>query len=514
MRFYCLRHCSIVIALFGIPYKELLTNKFMITLLENIFFPTLFGAILGTTIGVLPGLGPIVALSITLPFTYDMPLLSAISAMAAIYYGAQFGGSASAILLNIPGTPGASMTAIDGHALALKGEGGKALLVAFSASLVGSLVGVLFLMTLTKSLATLAIYWGPIDYAYLMLFGLLLVPMLSKGNTVEGIWLVLCGLLLGAIGTDLTTGTSRLTFGVAELMDGLHITPVAVGLFGVSQLIGRGLEKNPRHILLGEHTSSYLPKAREWSCAVGAAVRGALVGCLLGIAPGAGATLAAFFSYSFEKQRVVSNDKNESYSQIRGVAAPEAANNAAAVSSFIPTLALGIPGDAAMTLMLSALALHGVQPGPSWLAGNEAVFHAIILSMLIGNIIVFSLNVPLIKIWSKLLTIPMAYWRPVLLVTMVTGVYSANNSVVDVITMMIFGIIGAVLIALHLSVVPLFLGYMFSSGLEENVRRAWLIADGDLYYMLTSKLLIICVGLVVLHSVIKIYKNHARRSLS
>jgi putative tricarboxylic transport membrane protein len=464
---------------------------------QNVLY-CLGGAMLGTMIGVLPGLGPVATIAMLLPFTFGLPPLSALIMLAGIYYGAQYGGSTSAILINTPGEVSSAITCIDGHRLARAGRAGTALGIAALASFMGGCVGTVAIVLLAPPLASIALSFGSAEYFSLAVLGLVAAMVLSSGSLLRGVGMILLGLLLSTIGTDLTDSTERFTFGLVELSDGINFVVVAVGLFGFAEILVN-LEPHALQIARPAQVHGVIPSAADLRTAAAPAVRGTLLGTVLGVLPGAGAVLSSFGAYALEK-KLSREPQRFGEGALEGVAAPEAANNASAQTSFIPLLTLGIPANGVMALMIGALTIHGVAPGPSLITDRPDLFWGVIASMFIGNALLLVLNLPLIGVWVRLLALPYRWLYLAILLFSCIGVYSISNSTLDVLLAAAFGVLGWVFIKLRCPTVPLLLGYILGPLLEENLRRTMLVAGGDPSVFLTRpiSLTILCVALALL----------------
>ena len=458
------------------------------------------GALIGTLIGVLPGLGPTATVALLLPITFYLPPVGALIMLAGIFYGAQYGGSTTAILVKLPGESSSVMTCLDGNAMARQGRGGVALATAALASLFAGCVTTLVIALAGPPLAGMALAFGPSEYVALMLVGLIGAVTLAHGSVVKAVAMILVGLLLSMVGTDVNSGQMRFTFDIPQLYDGLDFVPLAMGLFGLADIIinleeteGRGIDPSPVHRLW--------PSLQDFKEAWPAAVRGTALGALLGILPGGGATLSAFSSYALEK-KVARDPSAFGKGAIQGVAGPEAANNAGAQASFIPMLSLGIPSNAVMALMVGAMMIHGITPGPQIMTKQPELFWGMIASMLVGNVMLVVLNLPLIGLWVRLLRVPYAYLFPAILVFCCIGTYSLKNDVFDVLLMAGFGVFGYVLKKLECEPAPLLLGFVLGPLLEENLSRAMLLSQGDLTVFVTrpisAGLMAVAVGLLAL----------------
>ena len=465
--------------------------------LQNLMY-CLIGCVLGTLIGVLPGLGPIATIAMLLPATYALPPIAALIMLAGIYYGSQYGGSTTAILLNIPGETSSVVTAIDGYQMARNGRAGVALFTAGMGSFFAGCFATLVLAAFAAPLSQLAFKFGPAEYFSLMVLGLIGAVVLASGSLIKAIGMIILGLLMGIIGTDVNSGVSRYAFDIPELSDGIGFVAVAMGVFGFAEIMGN-LEKTGDDEGFLNKMTTMIPTKTDIKRMIPSILRGTAIGSILGILPGGGAALAAFGAYSVEK-------KSSKYSHefgkgaIEGVAGPESANNAAAQTSFIPLLTLGIPPNAVMALMVGAMTIHNIQPGPQVMTSNPALFWGLIASMWIGNVMLILLNLPLIGIWVKLLKIPYRFLYPAILVFCCIGVYTVNNTVFDVYVTAGFGLIGYLFFKLGCEPPPLLLGFVLGPMMEENFRRALLLSRGDFTTFLTRPLslgLLIAAALLV-----------------
>ena len=435
------------------------------------------GVALGTLIGVLPGIGPVATISMLLPLTFKLEPTSARIMLAGIYYGAQYGGSTSAILVNLPGEASSVVTCLDGHAMARNGRAGHALAVAAIGSFVAGCVATLALAAFAPPLAALAFKFGAAEYFSLMVLGLVAAVVLAQGSLIKAIAMIVLGVLLGLVGMDTTTGDQRYTFGLPALSDGIGFVVVAMGLFGFAEIIAN-LERVGARDVLKQKLGSLLPPRDDMRRAWKAIARGTGVGSILGVLPGGGAVLGSFASYMLEK-RVAADPSRFGKGAIEGVAGPESANNAAAQTSFIPMLTLGIPPNAVMALMVGAMTIHGIQPGPQVMTTQPALFWGMVVSMWIGNLFLVILNLPMIGLWVRLLSVPYRYLYPAILLFCVIGIYSLQSSIVDVMLAAGFGLLGYLFIKLECEPAPLLLGFVLGPMLEDNFRRALTIARGD-----------------------------------
>lgn len=446
--------------------------------LQNILYCTI-GVTIGTLIGVLPGMGPVATVAMLLPATYALPPTSALIMLAGIYYGASYGGSTTAILVNIPGEASAVVTCLDGHMMAKRGRAGSALGIAAIGSFFAGCVATLLIAAFAPPLTELAFQFGPAEYFSLMVLGLVSATVLATGSLLKAICMVLLGLLLGLIGTDVNSGAFRFTFGLDELQDGIDFVPLSMGLFGFAEIM-RNLEGNMSRSLVPNKVKNILPSWQEIKVSVGPIVRGTALGSILGVLPGGGALLSSFASYTAEKK--LAGDKADppfGYGNIRGVAGPESANNAGAQTSFVPMLTLGIPSNAVMALMIGAMMIHDIVPGPQVMQSDPGLFWGLIISMWIGNLILVVLNLPMIGVWVQLLRVPYRWLFPAILVFCCIGVYSINNNVWDVWIAIFFGFAGYVFGKLGCETAPLVLGFILGPMMEENLRRAMLLSRGD-----------------------------------
>lgn len=435
------------------------------------------GALLGTLIGVLPGIGPTATVAILLPVTFFLPPLGALIMLAGIFYGAQYGGSTTAILVNLPGEASAVVTAIDGHKMARKGRAGAALAIAALGSFFAGTVATIALAIAGPTLSSFALAFGPAEYFALCIFGLLAATVLAHGSVIKAIGMVCLGLVLGMVGIDVNSGSTRLTFGSTDLYDGIEFVVLAVGLFGIAEIASNLESKEERGVLQGK-IGKLWPTREEFKQSWGAVLRGTGVGTILGVLPGGGATLSAFSAYSIEK-KVSKHPEEFGNGAIAGVAGPEAANNAGAQSSFIPLLTLGIPSNSIMAMMLGAMTIHGITPGPSVIQNQPGLFWGLVASMWIGNAMLLIINLPLIGLWVKLLQIPYRLMFPAILLFCCVGVYSVSNKPFDVALVILFGVLGYILRKAKCEPGPLLLGFVLGPLLETNLRRAMLLSQGD-----------------------------------
>jgi putative tricarboxylic transport membrane protein len=447
------------------------------TTLFNLGF-CLMGVLLGTLIGVLPGIGPTATIAMLLPITFQIgDPVSSLIMLAGIYYGAQYGGSTTAILINLPGESSSAVTAIDGYQMARKGRAGAALAVAAIGSFFAGTVSTFLVALLAPPLTAIALQFGAAEYFSLMVVGLVSSVALAHGSIVKALAMVVLGLLLGLVGTDIYSGAPRFNLGIREYSDGLNFVAVAVGVFGIAEIL-RNLEDEHERTVLVKSVTGLMPTRDDWRRMVAPILRGTALGSALGILPGGGAILASFASYTVEK-RVSKHPGEFGKGAIEGVAGPESANNAGAQTSFIPLLTLGIPANPVMALMIGAMIIQGIVPGPNVATEQPALFWGIIASMWIGNLMLIVLNLPLIGLWVKLLTIPYYVLFPIIMGFCSIGVYSVNSNVYDLYSVAFFGILGYALVKLRCEPAPLLLGFVLGPLLEENLRRAMIISRGD-----------------------------------
>ncbi|HET7685479.1 MAG TPA: tripartite tricarboxylate transporter permease [Candidatus Limnocylindria bacterium] len=467
--------------------------------LENVLY-CFIGVVLGTAVGVLPGIGPTATIAMLLPITFNFEPASSLIMLAGIYYGAQYGGSTTAILINLPGESSAAVTAIDGHEMAKRGRAGPALAAAAIGSFIAGTVATVVLVLFAPPLARAALSFGPPEYFSLVVLGLIASIALARGSTLKALAMIVLGILLGTVGQDLYTGTPRFTFGVRELYGGINFVSVAVGMFGVAEIL-RNLEDEKTRTVMVKTITGLWPTRDDLRRIVGPITRGTLFGSALGILPGGGHILAAFASYSVEK-RISRHPERFGHGAIEGVAAPESANNAAAQTSFIPLLTLGLPAHPVMALMVGAFIIQGITPGPNVINDEPALFWGLIVSMWLGNLLLVLLNLPLIGIWVKMLRIPFRILFPAIIVFAAIGCYSLGNNAYNVYAIAFFGILGYALIKLGCEPAPLLLGFVLGPLLEEHLRRAMIISRGDATIFLTrpisAALLVLAVGALVL----------------
>jgi putative tricarboxylic transport membrane protein len=452
---------------------------------ENLAY-CLLGCLLGTLIGVLPGIGPLPTVAMLLPITYVLPPIAGLIMLAGIYYGAQYGGSTTAILVALPGETSAVVTVLDGHQMARNGRAGAALAIAALGSFFAGCVATFLIAGFAPPLAELAFEFGPAEYFSLMVLGLIGAVVLASGSLPKAICMILLGLLLGMVGTDVNSGVARFDFGIPELQDGIDFAVVAMGVFGFAEIMNN-LELKDQRVDITDKVGALYPNRQEVKEAWPAVVRGTALGSTLGILPGGGAVLSSFASYTLEK-KISKNPERFGKGHPAGLAGPESANNAASQTSFIPLLTLGIPGNALTALLFGAMTIHNIQPGPQVMTSHPELFWGLIVSMWIGNLMLIILNLPLVGLWVKLLRVPYRILFPAILVFCTIGVYSLNYNVFDIWVTAAFGFIGYVWSKLRCEGAPLLLGLVLGPMMEENFRRALLLARGDFTTFVTRPL--------------------------
>jgi putative tricarboxylic transport membrane protein len=458
------------------------------------------GAFLGTAVGVLPGVGPLATIAMLLPITFKVSPEASVIMLAGIYYGAQYGGSTTAILVNLPGEGSSAITAIDGYQMARKGRAGAALSIAALGSFAAGTVATLLVAGFSEPLSRLALTFGPVEYFALMTLGLVASITLANGSLLKAIAMILLGLLLGTVGTDIYSGSARFTLGLDGLADGVPIVAFGAGIYGIAEILS-GLERESAVRATVAKISKLMPTRTELRQAAGPVARGTLLGSLLGVLPGGGPLLASFGSYTLEK-RLSRTPERFGKGAIEGVAGPESANNAGAQTSFVPMLTLGIPSNPVMALMMGALVIQGVQPGPDFMTSHPTLFWGVIASMWAGNLMLLVLNLPLIGIWVRLLTVPQRALFPAIVAFASVGVYSVNTNGFDLLVMVLFGFVGYLMLKLEFEPAPLLLGFVLGPMIEEYFRRAMMISQGDALVFvekpISAVMLAIAVGMLVL----------------
>src|SRR5487761_1901595 len=457
-----------------------LWHGFGVALLPGNLMWSFFGVLIGNLIGVLPGLGPISAISMLLPLTYTMKLVPAILMLAGIFYGSQYGGAIGAILLNLPCHPPHAVTCLDGYPLTLQGKSGTALGITMLCSFFAASVGIIVMILASPLLVEVSFRFGPPEIFSIMLLGLLAGATMSRGSPLKGVAMVVIGLLLGVAGTDVLTGTQRFTFGITDLDDGVELVALALGLFGVAEFLRSVNRMDTVGTPVRMRMRDMRPSRAELRQAFPAMLRGTGIGVLFGAIPGTGPTITTFLAYALE-HKIARHPERFGRGAIEGVAAPEAASHSKTQVDFIPTMSLGIPGDPIMALILGALMIQGIQPGPQLISEHADLFWGLIASFWIGNVLLMVLNVPLIGVWVKLLQVPYRFLYPSALFFIAVGVYSVNNSLFEVGEVLVFGLVGALFLALDFHAAPILLGYVHGPMVEENFRRALLLSRGDMW---------------------------------
>lgn len=460
----------------------------------------LLGAFVGTLVGVLPGVGTVATVAMLLPITFGLPPVGALIMLAGIYYGAQYGGSTTSVLVNIPGEATSVVTCLDGHQMAKQGRAGPALAIAAIGSFAAGCISTVLVAALALPLTSIALLFGPAEYFALMILGLMFAVVLAKGSVPKAIVMILLGLVLSMVGSDLETGSARMTFNIVELSDGIGFANVGMGVFGFAEII-RNLEMTGTdRDIVQKKITGLMPTRKDLIDSSGAIMRGTALGSILGILPGGGAVVASFAAYTFEK-RISKHPERFGNGAIEGVAAPESANNAAAQTSFIPLLTLGIPPNAVMALMVGAMTIHGIIPGPQVMTKQPDLFWGMIASMWLGNLMLVIINLPMVGLWVSLLRVPYRLLFPSIIVFCCIGIYSVNNSSADVIIAAVFGLFGYWLAKHDFEPAPLVLAFVLGPLMEENLRRAMLIARGDATVFLTRP---ISAGLILVATVLLI----------
>jgi len=456
------------------------------------------GVTVGTFVGVLPGIGALAAISMLLPITYYMEPTAALIMLAGIFYGAQYGGSTASILMNLPGTAANAVTCLDGYPMSKQGRAGVALFITTMASFVGGSIAILALIFLAPAIASFALNFGAAEYFAVMVFGLVAGSTMWSGSTLKGLAMVTFGVVLGLVGLDMQSAHPRFQFGLPQLSEGLSLVAVAMGLFGVSEILVNVMRSGSDPLRVQHVTlRSLLPNRADLRVSIFPTLRGALSGSVMGILPGAGPTIASFLAYAVEK-RVSKNPEKFGKGAVEGVAGPESANNAAVQSAFIPTLSLGIPGDATSAVLLGALMIHGIAPGPNLVTTEPELFWGLIASFWIGNVLLLILNIPLIGVWVSILRIPYRALYPAMLFFICIGVYSVNNNVLDVYVVIFFGAIGTFLLLMKFPIAPLLLGFILGPLIEEHMRNALLISRGHLSIFVSSTISQVFLGATLL----------------
>jgi putative tricarboxylic transport membrane protein len=443
---------------------------------DNLFYCFL-GTLLGTFIGVLPGIGPTATIAMLLPITFYLTPTASLIMLAGIYYGSQYGGSTTAILINLPGEVSSSVTAIDGYQMARQGRAGTALAIAAVGSFVAGTIATLLIAVFAMPLTKVALRFGSAEYFSLIVLGLVASTALAHGSIIKALAMIVMGMLFGMVGTDVYTGGTRYALGLPQLGDGIGMVPIALGLFGLAEIV-RNLEGRDGMGASTTKITSLMPSRRDWGEAVPAIFRGTALGSILGTLPGGGSILSAFASYTMEK-RLAKHPEQFGKGAIAGVAGPESANNAGAQTSFIPMLTLGIPSHPLMALMIGALMIQGIVPGPNVAVEQPSLFWGVIVSMWIGNVMLLILNLPLVGIWVKLLSVPYTVLFPAIIAFAAIGVFTVSNSAFDVFVLAVFGVLGYVFMRLNCEPAPFIMGYVLGPLLEEHLRRAMILSNGN-----------------------------------
>ncbi len=465
-----------------------------IALTWNNLFYCFVGVTLGMFVGVLPGIGALVAIALLLPITFYLDPTAAIIMLGGVYYGSAYGGSTASILLNLPGTPSSAVACIDGYPMARQGRAGVALFSTTMSSFLGGSIGIIIMMLFSAPISAAALQFGAAEYFAMMTLGLLAASTIGLGSPVKGIAMVVLGVLFGIVGTDVNTGLTRFTFGIPDLYDGIALVAIAMGLFGIAEVISSVRQVQSGELKAGSVSMRSMIPTRDdvrrfWM----PMLRGSLIGSFFGALPGTGGTVASFMSYAVEK-KVAREPERFGKGAIEGVISPEAANNAADQTAFIPTLTLGIPGSVIMALILGALMIHGITPGPNLITEKPDMFWGLIMSFWIGNVMLLILNIPLIGLWVRVLAVPYKVLYPAILMFVCMGVYAVNNSAFDVQMVLLFGVVGYAMRLLDFSPAPMILGFVLGPLMEENLRRALLISRGDFMVFLERP---ISAGLVI-----------------
>ena len=459
-------------------FSNLMTGFVAAGTLQNVGF-AMIGCLVGTLIGVLPGIGPIPTLAMLLPITFGLDPLSSLIMMAGIYYGAQYGGSTTSILVNMPGEASSVITCIDGHQMARRGRAGAALAIAALGSFFAGCVGTIFIAGFGPPLAAFAQKFNSPDYFSLMVLGLVTAVILAQGSVLKAVTVIIIGLLFGLVGTDVNSGATRYTFGISALWDGIDFLPLVIGMFGLVEIIrnleGETIDREP----IATNLRDMWPTRREIAESIPSVLRGTALGSLLGILPGGGAVLAAFAAYTVEKKVVRNPTHAFGKGAIQGVAGPESANNAAAQTSFIPLLTLGLPSNPIMAIMMGAMMIQGIQPGSAVMTSNPDLFWGLVASMWIGNLMLVIINLPLIGMWVKLLQVPYRLLYPAIIMFCCIGVYSSNSEPSQLLLMVVFAAFGYILLRFGCEPAPMILGFILGPLMEENLRRSMVLSRGD-----------------------------------
>jgi len=488
---------------------QLILYGFSVVLQPTNLMCAFLGAVAGTLVGVLPGLGPVGAMSMLLPVTYGMSPTGAMIMLAGIYYGALYGGSTTSILVNIPGESASVVTCLDGYQMARQGRSGPALGIAAFGSFIAGTIGVLGLSFLAPPLVEAALSFGAPEYFALMCLGLTVLTFLAQGSMLKALIMAVLGLFVGTIGFDITTGIQRFTLGIRDLMDGVGLVQIAMGMFGISEIL-LNIEKTMKVTVFETRLKGLFPNLQDWRRSIGAILRGTGIGFFLGILPGGGAVIASFSSYAIEK-RLSKHPEKFGTGVIEGVAAPESANNAAAQGAFIPLMTLGIPSNVVMALLLGALLIHGLTPGPLLMTRNPDLFWGVITSMYIGNVMLLILNLPLIPMWVRFLRIPYPILFPFILLFCLIGVYTINNNVFDIYIMIFFGIVGYLARKFEFEAAPFILAVVLGPMMEKAFRQSLIMFQGDLSIFISRPISGVIFGLAVILLVLPLITGGIKR---
>ncbi len=469
---------------------------FSVALQPTNLFYCFIGVLIGTLVGVLPGLGPVAAMSLLLPATFHLTPVAAIIMLAGIYYGAMYGGSTTSILVNIPGEAASVMTCLDGYQMARRGRAGAALGISAFGSFIAGTLGILGLMLVAPPLVDFALKFGPPEYFSLMVLGLMILTFLTSASMIRALMMAAFGLIVGTIGLDNISGLARFTFKIPELLDGVGLVPVVMGLFGVSEVL-LNIEVKVKREIFTAKLKGLLPTLHDWARSIGAIFRGTAIGFFLGILPGGGAVISSFVAYGIEK-RVSKHPEEFGQGAIEGVASPESANNSAAQSAFIPLLTLGIPSNVVMAMLLGALIIHGVTPGPLLLSQHPDLFWGVVASMYVGNAMLLALNLPLIGMWVQVLKVPYPILFPLIILFCLIGSYSINNSTTDMAIMLVFGIIGYLMKKLSLEAAPMVLAFVLGPMLETALRQSLIKSRGSFSIFFASPISATCLIIAII----------------
>jgi len=460
----------------------------------NLFY-CFIGVLIGTLVGVLPGMGPVAAMSLLLPATFHTTPVASIIMLAGIYYGAMYGGSTTSILVNIPGEAASVMTCLDGYQMARQGRAGRALGISAFGSFIAGSIGIIGLVLIAPPLVEFALKFGPPEYFSLMVLGLTILTFLTSASMIRALMMAAFGLIVGTMGLDNISGLARFTFHIPELLDGVGLVPVVMGLFGISEVL-LNIEMKTKREVFTTKVKGLLPTLQDWAKSIGSIIRGTVLGFFLGILPGGGAVIASFVSYAIEK-RVSKHPEEFGKGAIQGVAAPEAANNSAAQGAFIPLLTLGIPSNVVMAMLLGALIIHGVTPGPLLLSQHPQLFWGVIASMYVGNIMLLFLNLPLIGLWVQLLKVPYSILFPLIILFCLLGSYSINNSTMDVAIMLAFGVIGYLMKKISLEPAPMVLAFVLGPMMETALRQSLIKSKGSFSIFFTRPISAVCLIIAI-----------------